>query len=202
MAKDKTSTVDEFIASAPESAQDRLVRLRALVLDNLPAGAEESINWGMPTYRVGGKIALNFTHAKNHIGLFVGADNIAALGGKLDSFTTSKAVIHLPNDRPLPETIIKAAVKQAAIAPGVDSKPAARPRETMPQFVSQELKARGLEAAYDARPPYQRNDYLSWINTAKQDTTKQRRLEQMLAELESGDKYMGMDYNSKKRSSQ
>jgi [protein-PII] uridylyltransferase len=35
---------------------------------------------------------------------------------------------------------------------------------------------KGLRAAYDARPPYQRNDYLGWINRAKQDDTRQKRL--------------------------
>ena len=51
-----------------------------------------------------------------------------------------------------------------------------------------------LMAAYRQRPPYLQNDYLSWINRAKRDDTKQKRLEQMLSELAAGDKYMKMDY--------
>ncbi len=47
-------------------------------------------------------------------------------------------------------------------------------------------------AAYEARASYQRNDYLGWINRAKRDDTKQRRLEKMLRELEAGDVYMNM----------
>jgi uncharacterized protein YdeI (YjbR/CyaY-like superfamily) len=43
---------------------------------------------------------------------------------------------------------------------------------------------------YRERPPYQRNDYLMWINKAKLKATKQKRLAQMLAELKSGDAYM------------
>jgi uncharacterized protein YdeI (YjbR/CyaY-like superfamily) len=53
--------------------------------------------------------------------------------------------------------------------------------------------------AFEARPPYQRNDYLWWINTAKQDATKERRLNQMLDELERGDAYMGMRWRSGQR---
>ena len=153
----------------------------------------------MPTYRIDGKITLNFASFKHHIGLFVGADNIKALGNKLDGFTTSKAVIHLPHDKPLPQALIQAAARQAAANPGVDSKPAKRQKQTMPAFVARELKARGLQPAYEARPPYQRNDYLSWITAAKQDSTKLRRLEQMLSELEAGDKYMGMEYKVNSR---
>ena len=67
-----------------------------------------------------------------------------------------------------------------------------RPREPMPDFVANALGVAGLRAAYDARPPYQRNDYLLWINTAKRDATKHKRLAQMLDELRRGDVYMKM----------
>lgn len=76
--------------------------------------------------------------------------------------------------------------------------PALRPlrkREDMPDLVAEALEARGLRQKYDARPPYQRNDYLLWINSAKQDVTKQKRLSQMLEELEDGYVYMRMDWN-------
>jgi uncharacterized protein YdeI (YjbR/CyaY-like superfamily) len=69
-----------------------------------------------------------------------------------------------------------------------------RKREVMPDFVSQALAARGLRDRYDARPPYQRNDYLLWINKARRDETKRRHLEQMLDELEAGGVYMGMKW--------
>ena len=48
--------------------------------------------------------------------------------------------------------------------------------------------------AYRARPDYQQNDYLGWIRRAKRPTTKERRLRQMLEELERGDVYMKMDW--------
>lgn len=67
-----------------------------------------------------------------------------------------------------------------------------RELQPMPPFVEEALVARGLMEAYQARPPYQRNDYLGWINRAKMDATKQKRLTQMLEELERGDRYMNM----------
>lgn len=76
--------------------------------------------------------------------------------------------------------------------PGVPRRP--RPRYAMPGWVHAALEERGLMDAYEARPPYQRNDYLWWITTAKRESTKNRRLEQMLAELERGDAYMKMPY--------
>lgn len=70
-----------------------------------------------------------------------------------------------------------------------------RPRQPMPDFVREELSARGLTEKYDQRPAYQRNDYLMWINKAERDTTKRKRLYQMLEELEGGGVYMGMKWN-------
>jgi uncharacterized protein YdeI (YjbR/CyaY-like superfamily) len=65
----------------------------------------------------------------------------------------------------------------------------------MPDFVSAALDERGLRGKFDARPPYQRNDYLLWINEAKREETKRKHFDQMLEELESGGVYMGMKWN-------
>ncbi len=71
-----------------------------------------------------------------------------------------------------------------------------RPLQPMPPFVKEALQAEGLMPAYDARPPYQRNDYLMWINAAKGEATKARRLAKMLAELRQGHGYMGMAWRA------
>ncbi len=70
-----------------------------------------------------------------------------------------------------------------------------RKREDMPDFVREALEQAGLMDKYEARPPYQRNDYLLWINKVKREETKRKHLEQMLAELEAGGVYMGMKWN-------
>jgi uncharacterized protein YdeI (YjbR/CyaY-like superfamily) len=62
----------------------------------------------------------------------------------------------------------------------------------MPGFVRDGLIRRGLMRAYRKRPPYQRNDYLGWISRAKREETRQKRLNQMLDELEDGHLYMKM----------
>ena len=62
----------------------------------------------------------------------------------------------------------------------------------MPPEVRDALEARGLTDAYAQRPPYQRNDYLGWIERAVRPATRAKRTAQMLDELESGDLYMNM----------
>jgi uncharacterized protein YdeI (YjbR/CyaY-like superfamily) len=69
----------------------------------------------------------------------------------------------------------------------------------MPEFIRAALAAKRLIAAYEARPPYQRNDYIGWITRAKLPATQQKRLDQMLAELVQGDVYMKMDWRAGRR---
>ncbi len=67
-----------------------------------------------------------------------------------------------------------------------------REKYPMPEFVAAALAARGLDGAYRARPAYQQNDYIGWITRAKRQETREKRLAQMLDELERGGVYMKM----------
>jgi uncharacterized protein YdeI (YjbR/CyaY-like superfamily) len=69
-----------------------------------------------------------------------------------------------------------------------------RPVQKMPDWVGAALDQSSLRPKYEARPPYQQNDYLSWITRAKRPATQQKRLQQMLDELKQGDVYMKMDW--------
>ena len=69
-----------------------------------------------------------------------------------------------------------------------------RSQYPIPDFVKQALEERGLMAAYKARPAYQQNDYIGWITRAKRQETKEKRLHQMLDELEVGGIYMKMKH--------
>lgn len=64
----------------------------------------------------------------------------------------------------------------------------------MPGHVRAALDARGLMNEYRKRPAYQQNDYLGWIEQAKKQETKEKRLAQMLEELETGGVYMKMQH--------
>ena len=74
-----------------------------------------------------------------------------------------------------------------------------RPRYKMPGFVKQALEERGLIIEYFERPAYQQNDYVGWINSAKKQETKEKRLHQMLNELEKGGVYMNMEHSPSKK---
>lgn len=65
----------------------------------------------------------------------------------------------------------------------------------MPNDIGDALSEHGVMAAYRSRPAYQQNDYVGWITRAKLPATRQKRLDQMLAELKAGGVYMHMKWN-------
>jgi len=62
----------------------------------------------------------------------------------------------------------------------------------MPDTVRTQLEAAGLMPAFEGRPPYQRNDYLHWIERGTHPETRRKRIDQMIEELGQGGIYMGM----------
>ena len=74
-----------------------------------------------------------------------------------------------------------------------------RLKEPMPDNVKQAIEGAGLMSDYNSRPPYQQNDYLGWINRAKREETKDKRLQQMLYELERGGVYMNMEHPASRK---
>lgn len=73
--------------------------------------------------------------------------------------------------------------------------PLSRPIQPMPDDIRALLEERGLRTAYDARPAYQRNDYLGWIARCKRPETRRKRIDQMLDELVDGKTYMKMKWS-------
>ena len=69
-----------------------------------------------------------------------------------------------------------------------------RKRHPVPEFIKVALENRGLMSDYRGRPAYQQNDYIGWIEQAKKQQTKEKRLAQMLEELELGGVYMKMQH--------
>jgi uncharacterized protein YdeI (YjbR/CyaY-like superfamily) len=69
-----------------------------------------------------------------------------------------------------------------------------RQKNKMPDYIKESLENSRLMLDYLARPAYQQNDYIGWIERAKKKETKLSRLNQMLDELKLGGVYMKMKH--------
>lgn len=52
MVSSKAETVDEYLADLPDDRRDAIAEVRDVVLENLPDGFVEAMNWGMISYEV------------------------------------------------------------------------------------------------------------------------------------------------------
>lgn len=62
----------------------------------------------------------------------------------------------------------------------------------MPDDIKAALISANVLDDYEARPAYQRNDYIGRITRAARDETRTKRINQMLEELKVGGVYMNM----------
>ena len=52
MARSAATTVPEYLASLPEERRATVAAVRDVILKNLPAGYQETMNWGMISYEI------------------------------------------------------------------------------------------------------------------------------------------------------
>ena len=103
-------SVDDYIGSFPKEIQEKLQILRKAIKEELPAGYEEKISYGLPTFYLK-KNLVHFGAFKKHIGFFPTPDGIVAFAEDLKKYQTSKGTIHFPLNEPLPLELVKEIVR-------------------------------------------------------------------------------------------
>jgi uncharacterized protein YdhG (YjbR/CyaY superfamily) len=103
------NTVDDYISGFPGDIQRKLKQLRAAVKKAAPA-AEEVISYGMPYYRLNGRL-LYFAAHKNHIGFYPLTTAIEKFKSSLADYKWAKGTIQFPLEKPLPLELISKMVK-------------------------------------------------------------------------------------------
>jgi len=103
MSPQKPLTVDEYIASQSAEVQSRLRELRAAIQSAVPR-ATEVISYGIPTYRLNGRI-VSIGAAKHHCALYGTPMDLFA--EELRGFHTLKGTVQFPLDQPVPESLVR-----------------------------------------------------------------------------------------------
>ena len=107
----RRAQVDDYLSARPTDVQQRLRRVRALILSVAP-DAVEWFSYGIPGFRVHDRPFVWYAAFSHHVSLFPMTTAIRSRFEKeLEGLETSKGTIRFPLDRPLPETLIKRLVK-------------------------------------------------------------------------------------------
>jgi uncharacterized protein YdhG (YjbR/CyaY superfamily) len=106
MAKADFKSVDEYIASQPEAAQGILGRVRSTIRAAVP-GAEETISYKIPTYKLRGGLVLYFAGWKQHCSLYPASERLVAeFKNELALCEVNKGTIRFPLSEPVPVRLI------------------------------------------------------------------------------------------------
>ena len=114
-----TAEVDAYLANLGEPHRSTLQALRASIREALP-GAEEVISYGMPGFRLKGKMIAGFAAFKNHVAYMPHSGSVLSeLSAELKGYEWTPGSLHLPIDKPPPKTLIRKLIgvrrKQAGV---------------------------------------------------------------------------------------
>ena len=103
-------SVDDYIATFPPEVQNQLHKVRNRILSASP-DAEEMISYGMPAYKVHGRVLVYFGGFKNHIGLYATPSGHKEFAEKLSGYKQGKGSVQFKYSEPIPLTLIADMVK-------------------------------------------------------------------------------------------
>jgi uncharacterized protein YdhG (YjbR/CyaY superfamily) len=99
--------VDEYLANLDEPKRTTLQTLRQTIRSIVPE-AEEVISYGMPAYRLRGKVIAGFAAFKNHLSYLPHSGSVfAEIPDEVAGYVTSKGALQFPIERPLPKSLVK-----------------------------------------------------------------------------------------------
>lgn len=99
------ASIDAYLETVRPDQRAALQALRETILAAAP-GAVECISYGMPAFRVNGKVICYFAAARGHCAFYPGGlvDRFAA---ELEGFSTSKGTIRFQPDTPIPDPLLR-----------------------------------------------------------------------------------------------
>lgn len=190
--------IDAYIAAAQPFAQPILTHLRQLVHAACP-GVEETWKWSFPNFVYNGSILCHMAAFKQHAvfgfwkaALMQDPEHILTLTdresmghlGKLES------VKDLPKD-----AVLKKYIKEAMRLTDAGTKQPAKPKTTttvkqeltVPPYFAKALdESNTAKAAFNAFSYSQRKEYIEWLEEAKTDATRSKRMVQAIEWIAEG----------------
>ncbi len=98
------TVIDSYLDKLNPGQRDSLERIRKIVKQTVP-DAEETISYGMPTFKLKGKRLIYFAAYKDHMSIF---GRLGSLEKKLGNYKLShKGTLQFTEDNPIPESLIK-----------------------------------------------------------------------------------------------
>ncbi|RYD82315.1 MAG: hypothetical protein EOP53_04095 [Sphingobacteriales bacterium] len=174
---------DSYIAKSEEFAKPILHHLREIVHKACPS-AEEAMKWNMPYFYYKGKILCAMASFKEHCSfgfwrpdLMKDPQKLFKLekGAGMGSFGKIQSLKDLPSAKILTAYIKEAMViNEAAIPAPMHTN---KEKVPVPDYFQKELnKNKIAKAVFNKFPPSYVKDYVKWLEEAKTEATREKRL--------------------------
>lgn len=103
--------IDSYLAALDERKRSTPEKLRRTILEVIPE-AEQGISYGVPAFRVRGKVVAGFAAFKNHVSYLPHSGSVfPELREDLASYTTSSGALRFGVDAPLPQPLVEKLVR-------------------------------------------------------------------------------------------
>ena len=102
--------VKVYISTFSEAFQNRMIKVRDLILQHAPE-AEESISYGIPSYKTFGKPLIYLAGFKNHIGLYATPSGHEKFKKELSTYKQGRGSVQFLMKEEMPYDLIAQIIK-------------------------------------------------------------------------------------------
>lgn len=188
----------EAYYSKTQKFKEGIAQLREIVLKTELA---ETLKWGSPVYTINNKNVLGILAFKNHFGLwfFNGvflSDPNGVLENAQEGKTKSMRHWKFKTESDIDKAVVLSYIEEAIAnqKKGLEIKPSPKTEIIIPKLLKDVLLENpGLNEQFNTLAPYKQRDYCEHISEAKQQKTKESRLDKIIPMISKGiglnDKY-------------
>src|ERR1700693_3274401 len=98
--------IDDYLVKVAQPKRGSTLKLRQTIRDIVP-DAEEVISYGMPAFRLNGKVIAGFATFKNHLAYLPHSGSVLAeLRDDLAGYVSTEGSLHFPIDEALPQELV------------------------------------------------------------------------------------------------
>jgi uncharacterized protein YdhG (YjbR/CyaY superfamily) len=102
-----THEIDAYLSALEEPKRRTLTHLRDTIMRIVP-DAEQGMSYGLPAFRLRGKVIAGFAAFKNHLSYLPHSGSvIPQLAAETEGYAGTKSSLHFPIDQPLPEELVE-----------------------------------------------------------------------------------------------
>ena len=181
--------IDAYIAASPDFARPILTHLRDVIHTACP-DVEETMKWSRPHFQYKGMLCqMSAFTAHCALGFWKGAILFPDLTEKdaMGHFGRIASIDDLPSKKELAD-VVRRAMKLNEEGVKAPARPKVAPKElAVPDDFAKALKAdKAAQKVFDAGSTSFKREYVAWIEDAKADATRMRRMGQAIEWLAQG----------------